>query len=65
MNLQIIFSYLDIGFFLVLGIAGTCFADRLVKTGSEEERRKKIRVVRIACAVLLIIAVGRVILKFA
>jgi len=63
MNLQVIGSYIDVIIFLSIGIAGVFFPHKLVRSGSEEEKRRKIKVARIASIVLLAAAGGRLALK--
>jgi hypothetical protein len=48
-NFQTIGAYLDVLFFLVLGALAISIPDRLVGTsGSDEERRRKLKVVKIS-----------------
>jgi hypothetical protein len=63
MTLQVLGSYVDVIIFLSIGIAGVFFPHKLVRTGSEEERRKKIRGVRIASFVVVAVAVGRLVIR--
>jgi hypothetical protein len=65
MNLQVIGSYIDVILFLGIGIAGIFFPHKFVRSGSEEERRKKIKLLRIASVVVLGTAVARLLLKLA
>jgi hypothetical protein len=63
MNLQVIGSYVDVIIFLGIGIAGVFYPHKFVRAGSEEERQKKIKVLKIASIVVLAAAVGRLVLK--
>lgn len=66
MNLQTIGSYLDVLLFLVLGALAVFIPHKLVGNGgTDEERRKKAKVVKISGVVVLVAAVGRMILKLA
>jgi hypothetical protein len=62
MNLQIIGAYIDVVLFVGIGVAGVFFPHKLVRSGSEEEKRKKVKVVRIASIVVLVAALGRLLL---
>jgi hypothetical protein len=64
MNLQVIGSYVDVLLFLVLGVLAVSIPHKLIgASGTDEERRKKIKIVKIAGAVVLVAAAGRVVFK--
>jgi hypothetical protein len=65
MNPQLIGSYIDVMFLLGLGLVGLFVPDKLIGKGcAEEERRKKIKVLKISGAVVLLGGLGKLILKF-
>ncbi len=65
MNPQLIGSYIDVMFLLGLGLIGVFVPDKLIgKGGTEQERRKKIKVLKISAAVVLLAGLGKLILKF-
>ena len=65
MNLQVIGSFIDVIILLGVGFACFFFPDKLVRTGTGDERFKKIRMLRLASVVILVAAVVRLVLKFA
>jgi hypothetical protein len=63
-NFQTIGSYLDVLLFQVLGALAVYIPHKLVGTsGTDEERWKKLKVVKISGVVVLVAAIGRIILK--
>ena len=65
MNLQLVGSYIDSIIPLAIGLAGVLFPHKLVRAGTEEERHKKIKVVRIASIVVTAAALGMALIKHA
>ncbi len=65
MNAQTIGSYLDSLLFLVLGAAFLALPHKFFRSnGHDEERRKKIKVLKICGAVMIICSVGKIVLKW-
>jgi hypothetical protein len=59
---QLIGSHLDVALFLALGLLGVLIPHKLIGTkGTDEERRKKIRVLKICGALLVLVAVAKLI----
>jgi hypothetical protein len=62
---QSIGSYLDVAFFFVFGFLGLVIPHKLVGSkGTEEERKKKIKILKICGIVLIFVSVAKLLLKF-
>ena len=62
---QIIGSYLDVVFLFVVGLLTSIIPQKLVGAkGTEEERQKKIKTLKICGVCMLVVAIIKLLLKF-
>jgi hypothetical protein len=63
-NYQLIGSYLDVVFLFVVGLAGVFLPGKLVgMKGTEEERRKKIRILKVCGIFVLLVSIAKLLIK--
>jgi hypothetical protein len=61
---QIIGAYIDVAFLLLLGVLAIFIPNKLIGAkGTEEERRKKIRILKISGGVIVLCSVGKLLMK--